>query len=266
MRILAKTVWQWNDGMDRYVKVYEESFDYNGPVALACGASSQQKQIGQQQQNFFNQLTTQSQQVFGNASQVFQSLLNTFTPTIKAGPDQQGFSPAELSARNSAAISNVGQAYRNAKAAVGNQQAAFGGGNIALPTGVNEATDLGLAESGANATASELNQIQQENYAVGRQNYENAVQGLSRATDVFNPATGVANAATGAGEAASKTANEIAQENQSWMSAVSGVLGSVAGAATGNFTKGLGSSQGAANVGNPTATNVGGGVSGNPIY
>lgn len=260
MRILTKTVWQWDDAVGRYVKVYEEGHDFDGPVALACGASSQQKQIEGQQQSFFNQLTSQSQAVFGAASSVFQSLVNTFTPTIKAGPDQQGFSPAELSARNSAAITNTGQAYKNAKAAVGNQEAAYGGGNISLPTGVNEATDLGLAEAGANQTASELNQIQQENYAVGRQNYENAVKGLEGATDVFNPATGIANAATGAGEAAAKTANEIAQQNNSWMSAVSGVLGSVAGAATGNFTKGLGGNQGAANTGSSVTTGAGSGA------
>lgn len=240
MRITTKSVWQWDNSESRYVKVYDETYDYDGPISLACGASGSQKQIGQQQQNFFNQMTQQATQVFGAASSVFASLVSTFTPTIQAGPNQQGFSPAELSAMNSQAITSTGQAYKNEKAAVGNQEASYGGGNVALPTGVNESTNLELAESAGNQTASELNQIQQENYAVGRQNYENAVQGLAGATGVFNPATSAGNAATGAGEAASSTANQIAQENNGWMSAVSGVLGGVAGAATGGLIKNLG--------------------------
>ena len=41
---------------------------------------------------------------------------------------------------NSQAITGVGQAYKNAKAAVGNQEAAVGGGNVTLPSGVNRQT------------------------------------------------------------------------------------------------------------------------------
>ena len=251
MRIHIKTTWQWDDGMGRYVKVYDEVQEYSGPVALACGANSQQKQIGAAQQSFFTQLTNQSQQVFGAASSVFQNLVNTFTPTIKAGPNQEGFSPAELAAMKSQAITNVGQGYKNVKAAVGNAEAAYGGGNISLPTGVNEATDLGAAVSAANEQAGLLNNITQADYAAGRENYNNATKGLAESTNVFNPAATAANAATGAGEAASSTANQIAQQSNSWMSAVSGVLGGVAGAATGgltNWAKGLGGKQGAAPI------------------
>jgi len=251
MRVHIKTTWQWNDGMGRYVKVYDDCYEYEGPVALACGAGSQQKQIGQAQQSFFNQLTQQATQVFGGASQVFQNLVNTFTPTIKAGPNQEGFSPAELSAMKSQAITNVGQGYKNVKAAVGNAQAAYGGGNVSLPTGVNEATDLGAAINAADTQSSLLNNITQADYAAGRENYNNAVKGLEGATSVFNPAATMAGQATGAGEAAASTANQIAQQNNGWMSAVSGVLGSVAGAASGGLTKaatgwakGLGGRQG----------------------
>lgn len=256
MKIYTKVVWTWNDECKEYIKLYDHSFEYSGNIALACGASSQQKQIEQGQQNFFNQLTQQATQVFGGASSVFKSLVNTFTPTVAAGPNQQGFSPAELSAMQSQAITGTGQAYANAKAAVGNQEAAFGGGNVTLPSGVNEATDVGLAIAGANETAGSLNQITQENYAVGRQNYENAVKGLAQAPDVFNPASSAAGEATGAGTAAANTANQIAQEGNSWMSAVGGILGGVAGAATGGlsnvaggFIKNLGNQN---NINGPT--------------
>jgi len=240
---------QWDDGMGRYVKVYDKGYEYNGPVALACGADSSQKQIEKSQQSFMNQLQGQSQAVFGASNTVFQSLLKTFSPTIQAGPNQEGFSPALLSAMKSQVITGAGTAYKNAKAAVGNAQSAFGGGNTVLPSGAQIGTDLSLAEGAANLTASGLNQLTQEDYAVGRDNYKTAVAGLEQAPGVFNAATSAANAATGAGEAASSTANQIAQQDNSWMSAVSGALGSVAGAATGNLTKNLGGKQGSSNVG-----------------
>jgi hypothetical protein len=252
MRVYRTIEYKW-DG-EKYVLDKADYFDYNGPVALACGASSEQKAIGAQQSDLFKQMTQQSQQVFGASNKVFNQLVNTFSPTIAAGPNQQGFSPALLSAMNASAIQNVGQAYKNAKAAVGNAQAAYGGGNVALPSGAQIGTDLSLAESAANQTSSTLNQITQENYAVGRDNYNRAVTGLEQAPNVFNAATSAGNAATGAGEAAANTQNQIAQESNSWISAVTGALGTVAGAATGplvgNFTKNLGGRQGASNTGN----------------
>jgi hypothetical protein len=252
MKIFTEIKMQWDDGMGRYVRLYDKTYEYNGLVALACGASNSQKQIEQSQQNFMKQAQTQAGQVFGASNQVFNSLMSTFAPTIAAGPNQQGFSPALLSAMNSQAISNVGQSYKNAKAAVGNQQAALGGGNTALPSGAEIGVNLGLAEAGANQTASTLNQITQENYAVGRQNYDKAVAGLEQAPGVFSTSTGATNAATGAGEAAANTANQIAQQDNSWVSAVTGAIGSVAGAALGPggaITKGLGGKQGASNTG-----------------
>ncbi len=251
MRIYTKLEFSWNG--TEYTLDKSDFFEYNGPVEYACGATSQQTGIEQSQQNFMNQLQTQASQVFGSSSQLFQNLQSTFMPIIKAGPNQQGFSPAELSAMNSQAITGVGQAYSNAKSAVGNEEAAVGGGNVTLPSGVNTATDLGLAEGAANTTSQQLNQITQENYAVGRQNYQNAVQGAIASPGVFSPASSMAGEATNAGSAASNTAGQIAQEGQSWMSGVSGILGSVAGAATGGLTNSLLHSGAGGSGGNPVS-------------
>ncbi len=255
MRIYTKLEFSWNG--TEYTLDKSDFFEYNGPIAHTCGASSQQQGIEQSQQNFMNQLQQQASQVFGASSQLFQNLQSTFMPIIKAGPNQQGFSPAELSAMNSQAITGAGQAYKNAKSAVGNEEAAFGGGNVTLPSGVNTATDLGLAEGAANLTSQQLNQITQENYAVGRQNYQNAVQGAIASPGVFSPASSMAGQATGAGEAAANTANQIAQENNSWMSGVSGILGSVAGAATGGLTNKLLNTGAASGGGNPVSLPTG---------
>lgn len=253
MRIYTKTSWTW-DGV-KYLLDSAEFFEYNGPLELSCGATGAQSQIQSSQINFMNQLQSQAGAVFGDASQVFSSLMSTFAPIVAAGPNQQGFSPALLSNLNSQAITQTGQAYKNAAAAVGNAQSAINGGNTSLPSGANIATEDALASSAANQTANELMGVTQENYAVGRQNYENAVQGELAAPNVFGSATNAANAATNAGNAASNTANQVAQENNSWISAVTGLAGAVGGAALGGLTAGaLGSPAGGPR---PTADTAG---------
>lgn len=198
-----------------------------------CGATPAQNQIESQQQSFYTNAISQANQVFGNSSSVFNDLMKTFQPIVAAGPNQQGFSPTELSAMNSQAITNVGQGYKNAKEALGDQQAAFGGGTAVLPGGANIGQQDSLAENAANQTSSELNQITQANYAQGRQNWVNAAQGLAAAPGVYGAATSASGNATGAGGAAAGTANQIAQDaNSPWQAAI-GALGQVAGAAAG---------------------------------
>ena len=116
----------------------------------------------------YTQMTQQAQEVFGNSSQVFNQLLSTFAPIVAAGPSQQGFSQQELANLNSQAITGVGQNYKNAKEAVGEAEAAQGGGNLALPSGAEVGTDLSLASSAANQTSAEESQITAANYQTGR--------------------------------------------------------------------------------------------------
>ena len=237
MKIFTKLEYHW-DGI-KYVLDKSESFDYNGNIELMCGASSQQKSIANSQQSFMTQAQQQAGTVFGSASQVFNSLQSTFAPIVAAGPSQQGFSPQELSNLNSEAITQTGQEYKNAKEAVGNAQAAVGGGNVALPSGATSEENTQLAANAANQTASELGQITQANYAQGNANYNAAVAGEEALPGVYNASTSATGAATSAGTAAANTANQVAQENNSWVSALGGVLGSVAGAATGGLTNAL---------------------------
>ena len=244
MRVYEKVVYEWTEERKQYVEVYSRFYDYSGPVALTCGASQEQKDTEQAQSDFMKQTMQQSQEVFGATNSVFQGLMKTFAPIVAAGPSQKGFSPQEESNLNSQAITQTGQAYKNAAAAVGNAQAAQGGGTMALPSGAQVGQNLQLASSAANQTSSELSQITENNYATGRQNYEQAVQGELAAPGVFNTSTGASNAGTSSGEATANTANQIAQQNNSWMSAVSGALGTIGGAAIGGFTKNLGGKQG----------------------
>lgn len=196
-----------------------------------CGASTEQKQIEQKQSGLLDQMMNQSQEVFGDSSAIFKDLQSAFSPIVAAGPNQKGFSLPEESALKSGAITNTGQAYRNASQAVREANAAVGGGNEYLPGGAEIARNIEVANEGAARTADALNTIDVQNYETGRENYFQAAKGLAGAPDVFNPATKAGNAATGAGSAAAETANQIAQENNSWVSAVTGALGGIAGGA-----------------------------------
>lgn len=232
MQIFTKIVMQW-DG-HKYVTTESESFDYCGPVELCCGATAAQNNLANEQSSFFGNAVDQAQQIFGKDSTVFNSLMKTFAPTVAAGPSQQGFSAGEKSNLDSQAITQSGQAYKNAKAATGNAEAAQGGGMAVLPGGAKVGADANLAISSANNTANELGQINQADYDQGNKNYNEAVSGMAGASNVFNSATGASEGATGAGSAAASTANQVSQENQSWVQSVTGALGGIAGAAAGN--------------------------------
>lgn len=207
-----------------------EFYEYSGPVTKLCGAGSGLTNVANQQSSAYNSMLNQAQTVFGNSSTVFNDLVNTFTPTVAAGPDQPGFSAAEVSALKSQAITQTGNSYNNAKYAVGEAQAANGGGNVAdVNGGSKTATDLSVANGAAATTANEENTIDLNNYATGRQNYDTAVSGLANAPNVFGAATSAENAATGSGSSAASTENQVAQQNNSWVQSVTGALGGIAG-------------------------------------
>lgn len=216
---------------------------WNG-VSGGCGASNEQKDIEKKQSGLMDQMTQQAQQIFGSSSTVFKDLINTFAPTVAAGPNQRGFSLPEKAAMDSAAITNTGRAYKNASQAVRQGNAAYGGGNESLPGGADIGRNLSIANEGAARTADSLNQIEQADWATGRQNYDFATQGLAGAPNVFGAATSAGDAAVGAGNAAANTANQISQQNNSWVSAVTGALGGVAGDVATGGMKNLGEGKG----------------------
>lgn len=246
MKIHVETVWAWSEESKQYTKISDKSYDYYGEVELACGASPDQEAVQDAQMGYMAQAASQSAAIFGADSQVYSSLMATFAPIVAAGPGQEGFSPAEKANLNSEAITETGQSYKNAKEAVGESQSSVGGGNTSLPSGTQTGEDLQLAESGANQTASELGQITQADYNQGNQNYNQAVAGEMAAPGVFNGATSAVNSLTGSSSAAGNTANQIAQENNSWVQGVTGALGGIAAAAVNNipFSGGSGGSSG----------------------
>ena len=194
-----------------------------------CGATSAQKQQQTSTASAYQTAVGNAQSVFGSSSTVFNDLMNTFAPTVAAGPSQNGFSGQTLSNLNSNAITQTGQEAKNEKAAVGNAEAATSP-TSSLPSGGQIGSDLSLAENAGNQTASELSQIQLADEQQGNANYKTAVAGLESAPGVFSPATGATEAATSAGNTAGNATQAVAAANQSGWQLAAGALGGLAGA------------------------------------
>lgn len=198
-----------------------------------CGASSQQKDIEASQAAFYNELTSEYKGVFAQNQAILGTLTKSFQPILAKGINQQGFSPEELATLNSQAVTGTGENYAKAKAALANQQAAEGGGNAYVPTGVKEQQNLQLASSAAQNESAIEGKIASDNFATGRENYLSAAGALGGVASQLNP-TGFAGAATGAGSAAATTADQITQANNAWMSLAGQGLGAAGTAIAGH--------------------------------
>jgi len=155
-------------------------------VSGACGTHGSERAAAAQQSSFTASLLSQASSVFGADSGVFNTMKNAYSALLAAGPSQQGFSAAQQNAMNAAAITNGANQARFAEARLGGQQAGAGGGNAPNASGIGAGSRERLAADVAGQTASELNKIQQENWAQGNQNWQTAGRGLAAAPGVFN--------------------------------------------------------------------------------
>lgn len=197
-----------------------------------CGATSAQTDIQQQQIQMMTELNANYATQFGEEQGILKSLTDTFTPILDAGPNQEGFNPAEKTALNSKATQGVATNYAAARKSLADTLAA-GEGDAFLPSGA-EGQDFGeLDTSAAQLESEEQLQIEQADYDTGRQNFDTAAGALSETAGLTN-STAAAGAATSGSSAAATTANQIAEENNSWVAPVLGAVGGVLGGAAGN--------------------------------
>lgn len=241
MQIARRVEYAWSDKQFRYIPLRRLSINWTGVVSYCKGASSQQEQLANSQQNFYNTMTQDYNTQFGDQGAILSSLKNTLSPIVAAGPNQFGYSAAETNSLNSSALQNTGQQYANASQALKANQAATGGGNVPLPSGVQSQQQAGLASSAANQASNQLLGIQQSGYQQGYNTFENAVGQLGGVASQYNP-TGFAGSANSAGSAAGTTANQVTQLNNAaspW-NLVGGLLGGAASAVTGGLTGDLG--------------------------
>jgi hypothetical protein len=206
-----------------------------------CGPTSQETAISGEQQQFFQNLSNEYNTVFGENQNIVGALTNAFTPILRAGPSQTGFSPAEEQNLQTANTQNVATDYAQAQKATAQQLAARGGGNSLLPSSVNANILAANTNAAAAQRAAGQNQITQANYAQGYQNWQSAANALTNTAGLVNP-TSYAGQVTGAGQTAMGSATEMAQQKFSPWSAALGVLGSVGGAAIGRLGAGGGGS------------------------
>lgn len=132
-------------------------------------------------------------------------------------------------------------AYKSAKQATGESQAAQGGGDTFVGSGVKAQTNAQLANSAASTESNQQLNITQQGYQQGRQNYFNAVGQEQNVASTYNP-SGYANAANQAGESAFGSASTVNKENSegsAW-----GTIGGVLGGAASSYASGLGSGLG----------------------
>jgi hypothetical protein len=197
---------------------------------MCGGSSSTQNQINQQQLQFYQNLNSQYNTVFGQNQAITGALTSAFTPILNAGPGQQGYSPGELQALNTSATENIGQNYAAAQKATAQILAARGGGNDLLPSSVDANLLAQNTNMAAAQRASAQNQITQSSYNQGNQNWLTAANVLGSTAGLLNP-TAYAAQTTGAGTAAASEANSINTANNSLWNAAIGSLSNIAGTA-----------------------------------
>lgn len=199
-----------------------------------CGATQQQTDISDEQQQFYKTLSDEYSTIFGQSQGITSALTSAFTPILQAGPSQTGFSPSEENALQTQNTQNVATDYAQAQRATAQILAARGGGNTMLPSSVTSNILASNANAAAAQRAQGQNTITQANYAQGYQNWQTASNVLSSTAGLLNP-NAYSSSATTAGGAAATTANQIAQANFAPWGAAAGALGAIGGAAVGKL-------------------------------
>jgi hypothetical protein len=197
------------------------------------GPTQAQTNLQNEQAQFYQQATQNANTTFGEDQQLLQQLQSIYDPILAKGPNQEGFSQDELNDLNAQATEGTAENYQGAAKAVNENLAAEGGGNISLPDGGADQLKEEVAAASAQQQSAEENQIKQADYAQGYNEFQTATGALEDVSGQLNP-IGYSGAATGAGSAEGVTANQIAQENNSWLNATLGAAGAVGGAFAGS--------------------------------
>lgn len=230
--------------------------EYDGPVALMKGATSDQKSLANDALKFYQTMQSNYSTVFADATNILGSLQASLNPVIKKGMNQYGFSNPEDAALRSMATNETAIQSRNTMQAAGERMAATGrsigggagiGGEEALPSGTFDKIRGQIATKFGEDEANKQLGITEAGYAQGRQNFINATEIMSSAPGkLFQPAIGMSEVATKAGESAQDAANTVAKadrEASPW-STIGGLVGGAAGAFLGPIGSSIGSKVG----------------------
>lgn len=193
-----------------------------------CGASDSQNMVEQEQLDAYKQAQEMTAKEYGDQQAIYGPMAKQFKSIFDMGPNQEGFSDAEKNTLNSQAVAGTAANYNQAARAVGSSLAALGGGDELVDAGGQDQLREQVAESAAAEESKQETGIKEADYNRGYEEWLNAGQGLEAIAAGENP-LGYENAATGAGSAAGTTADQIAQEDNSWINAALGAAGEIGG-------------------------------------
>lgn len=203
-----------------------------------CGATQQQTDIANEQQQFYTNAIQQQQDAWGQDQDILSAMQSVYAPIFNKGPNQEGFSQQELNSMETGVTEGTANNYAQASKAVGENLAAEGGGNVDIASGGAAQLKAQVATSAAQTESQEQQQITQADWQQGYNEWLQAAQGMNSTAGFLNP-IGYSGAATNSGSAASTTANQIAEENNSWVNAALGAAGSIGGAVVGENPGGV---------------------------
>jgi hypothetical protein len=199
-----------------------------------CGEADEQNDTYQQQADFSKQMMKENELVFGKQQGILDSLNAGFQQIIARGPSQTGFSPDERNLLDTGATEAVATNMSQAAKALGEGQAAQGGGDTFIPSGVKQQQREKLASVAAATDASLHSKIAEDDYTQGRSNYRDAVMGALNVSGQLNPTSyGAVTNQANSGQA--DEANAIAAAANSPFTAVMGALGGAVGVAGGAY-------------------------------
>jgi len=236
MKINTLLEFVWSSRQNRYILVRNQSI-IRTDVALCKGASSAETNLANQQSSFYSTLQNDYKTQFTNQNNILNALNKSLSPIINAGVGQYGFSNAEDAAMRNQSTSGTASAYKSAKQATGEAQAAQGGGDTFIGSGVKAQTNAQLANSAASTEANQQLGITQQGYQQGRQNYFGAVGQEQGVASAYNP-SGYANAADSAGNSAFSSASTVSQQNNA--ASPLGMVGGLVGGAASSIMGGIG--------------------------
>jgi hypothetical protein len=199
-----------------------------------CGPSAEQTKLQDQQTAFYEQMQKQDAVTFNEDQDILKQMQSVYAPILAKGPNQQGFSDAQRDDLNTQATEGVARNFAHANTALREQQAASGGGDEFLPSGVKDQQQEQMDIAAEGAHGDQQLTIKNDDYAAGKEEFDKATTALQGTSSLLNP-NGYAGSANTAGKNATDTANTIAAQSTSWMAPLAGVVSGVAGAATGGY-------------------------------
>lgn len=198
-----------------------------------CGSTSQQNVIEQEQQAEYQKMQEMTAQQYADQKAIYKPMEDQFQSIFAKGPNAGGFSDEERNTLNSQTVEGTAQNSAAAERAANEDIAAQGG--VDLPSGADVQLKSQVRQGLADEQSREETQVKEADYNQGYDEWKNAGEGLMSIAAGENP-LGFANATTSSGAAAGTTANEIAEEQNSWINAALGAAGAAAGGwASGGF-------------------------------